>query len=56
MGTKDQEEYSPDSSDALHEWAAAHNLSEIVLFHNAVRACLAEKASEAALMILTKLS
>jgi len=37
---------SQDSADFLHEWAAAHNLGEIVRFHNAVRACLAEKAAE----------
>jgi hypothetical protein len=28
------------------EWAAEHNMGEIVRFHNVVRACLAEKADE----------
>jgi len=37
---------SQESADFLHEWAAAHNLSEIVNFHNVIRACLAEKATE----------
>ena len=48
MSKADQDRYSLDSPDALHDWAAARNLNEIVNFHNAVRACLAEKAGEVA--------
>lgn len=41
----DLEQFPLDSQDAMQRWAAAHNLNEIVGFHNVVRACLSEKAA-----------
>ena len=52
--SSDGEKYSLDSAEALHDFAAAHNLSEIVNFHNVVRACLSEKASEFADDVVVK--
>ena len=45
LGIRPPKVDSLNSPDAWHEWAAAHNLKEIVDFRNVVRACLAEKVS-----------
>jgi len=44
--TTDREQIPLDAPEALHDWTAAHNLNELVYFHNVIRACLSEKMAE----------